>query len=172
MANDGRRQIEAFEEDFLRNSNYYDFTWRLDVEIARRNARNVCDPKYMIRLDLLSRNQSRNQVQGLNPNQNQGNLSHLNPQNHSEFLGVIENKENQSSFMHSSGIEDENAPVENENEFSQQNTLGFREDVKQYLEYHHLQSDYANLKKMEEEIQQALNSLNVSNSQIRIDYNS
>jgi hypothetical protein len=145
IAEDNKWKIAQFENEFSLNPNYYDLTWRLDVEVARRNARNVLDPRYMLRLDLLSSYENQNQFQNLDQDQN-----------HSE--------ENEN--------ENRNKLSENNDEFSPQNTVGFRGEIEHRIESYHLQSDYANLKKMEEEIQLALNSLNVTNSQNRIDYNS
>jgi hypothetical protein len=147
IAEDNTWKIAQFEKEFSRNPNYYDLTWRLDVEVARRNARNVFDPKYMLRLDLLSSHENQNQFQNLDQDQNH-----------------IEENENEN--------EKRNKISENNDEFSQQNTVGFRGEIERKVESYHLQSDFANLKKMEEEIQLALNSLNVTNSQNRIDYNS
>ena len=88
-------------------------------------------------------------------------------------MNLIENNE-KKNYEHDNGNENENNVKfsGNFNEFSQRNTVEFRAEKEHTIHSFHLQSDYANLKKMEEEIQSALNSLNSTNSQNRIDYNS
>lgn len=177
--------IVAFEEDFILNPNYYAFTWRLDVEVARRNARNLFDPRYMVRLDLLSSIQSPFQILDQNQDQeldqNDQNISHV-KLHHTESLILIENNGNGSDYVNlRNHVGNDNIKKdENENgnefsgndgEFGHQNTVGFKSDVVQSFHSYHLQSDYANMKKMEEEIKMALNSLNVINSQNRVDNN-
>ena len=124
----------------------------------------------MIRLDLLSNQQTldRNLDQNLDPILTENN------RNRSDYVNLIENNENNGNKKYENKNENKNNEEfsGNFNEFSQGNTVGFRAEKEHTIKSFHLQSDYANLKKMEEEIQSALNSLNSTNSQNRIDYNS
>lgn len=141
----------------------------------------------MVRLDLLSSIENQFQIldqnQGQELDQNDGNISHLKFQHHIESVILTESNENGSNYVNlRSHVGNDNLKKdENENgsefsgnngEFGHRNTVGFKSDVVQTLHSYHLQSDYANMKKMEDEIKMALDSLNVVNSQNRIDYNS
>ena len=89
-------------------------------------------------------------------------------------MNLTENNENNGKKKYENNNENKNCEEfsGNFNEFSQGSTVGFRAEKENTIKSFHLQSDYANLKKMEEDIQSALNSLNSTNSQNRIDYNS
>ena len=120
-------------EKFQEKSEYYDITWRLDIEIARRNVRNMYLPTYIFKIDTIS--------------------------NEKNNLGLQNSK-----------IADVNDLL-----YHSQNdgfdTISVR-NRKRNLESINVQCDYINLKNMEIEIQKALNSLKIVNSQTVVNYES
>lgn len=120
-------------EKFQEKSEYYDISWRLDMEIARRNVRNMYLPTYIFKIDTISNEKNNFVSQNSKIADRSDLLDHS--QNDSFELNSVRNR-------------------------------------KRNLESINVQCDYINLKNMEIEIQKALNSLKIVNSQTVVNYES
>ena len=116
-------------------------SWRLDIEVASRNVRSIIEPTYMIRLDVLNLNNSSNESNS----------------NYTHQMCEDSNNENRDGRSTSDELHDENV-------------VEFTPNVHDNISSVHLQSDFANLKNVETEIQFALNSLKQVNSQNLTDF--
>jgi hypothetical protein len=109
-------------------------------------------------------------------------LDLINPQNNSKYFSEINSvmKENTVSNFEEKNIEEDVESKErkgcegdnNDNKMSKskESLLGYIPNGTDNIISLHLQSDFANLKRMEQEIQAALNSLKTVNSQNLTDY--
>ena len=120
-------------EKFQEKPEYYDISWRLDIEIARRNVRNMYLPTYIFKIDTISTEKN-----------------HFVSQNSkiADVNDLLDHSQNDGS---------DSISVRNR---------------KRNLESINVQCDYINLKNMEIEIQKALNSLKIVNSQTVVNYES
>lgn len=151
-------KIKKFCHHFHNCPSYYDLTWRLDVELARRNARDICEPIYMIKLDLV------------NPH-NSKDFGELNSVMKKSTISNLEEKDtNIKEEIEIEEKECEGDSNDNEKSKNKESSLSFIPNVNDNIISLHLQSDFANLKRMEQEIQAALNSLKTVNSQNLTDY--
>ena len=120
-------------EKFQEKPEYYDISWRLDIEIARRNVRNMYLPTYIFKIDTIS-NEINNFVSQNSKIADRSDILDHNQNDGSDAISVRNRKRN--------------------------------------LESINVQCDYINLKNMEIEIQKALNSLKIVNSQTVVNYES
>ena len=120
-------------EKFQEKPEYYDISWRLDIEIARRNVRNMYLPTYIFKIDTIP-----------------GEKNNLVSQNSkiADMNDLLDRSQNDGF-----------------------DAISVR-NRKRNLESINVQCDYINLKNMEIEIQKALNSLKIVNSQTVVNYES
>ena len=165
-------QIVEFRRRFLHSPTYFNMSWRLDFEIARRNIREINLPTYMIRFDLLSDNGSVYSKENNNDNCDGDSDNHINSDNNNN------NNNNNSNKNKNDNNETRNNMKQGgicEDPKSQENKIfsySVREKIKmkESLSVIHLQCDFANLKKMETEIKLALKSCKITNSQTTMEY--
>ena len=165
-------QIVEFRRRFLHSPTYFNMSWRLDFEIARRNIREINLPIYMIRFDLLSDNGSVYSKENNNDNCDGDSDDHINSDdnnnnnNNNSNKNKNDNNETRNDMKQGGICED---PKSQENKIF---SYSVREKIKmkESLSVIHLQCDFANLKKMETEIKLALKSCKITNSQTSIEY--
>ena len=147
-------------------------SWRLDIEIARRNVREMYLPKYMIRFDFLSKNgrlfsnnsNSRKIIDSnINTSRNCNNNDNINNNDKNNNNDIIDNNNNNNDNNDSSDNNDKNNNDNNNNNNNSNNSNNnvITDDIKESLISINVQCDYANLKKMESKIKAALDSLKI-----------
>ncbi len=115
---------------------YRDMAWRLDVDIGRRSIANIADPSFMLRLDLSG------------VGYRDGNKP---------ILSVFDNSRNNNSASTSAKNESSSSNSSLAYSLSQSSDSQITSLI--------FQSDYANMKHMQSELQKALTELNDTHAQ-------